>query len=403
MNIKKKIFLIFWLFGLGLSLLSVGAMAQQPQESEAMQATIYWAEHTAGENRVMYPVISGLADEAIQNAVNQDMFVTLHASDMLTRLERIRQRPEAEQANRSLYMEGRATVSGQVLSVMVRTQGEQYDGSTGDSVTCLNYDLSTGETLTLDALFTDPAAAKARMEELIEEQVLPELSAYLQNDDVLPLPEDSFFLDEQGIVFYYPQERFSMISGNVGACAFYYYEIAQWLDRESGRFGTLFETAYEQDEAAALIEKAVSEGVMPPLPFSVGEKVGEYLTAYPLINDPDYTLTSLVYQFEEAVLRGAGVETWVYDEAAEEERAVTAIRTTRIDFYGIQVGISTLESCKAMLGDPYEVLTYDEEMAVDMLTTPGESLVYLFGDYELEIHANEQGVVSCVTVRTAEM
>ena len=194
-----------------------------------------------------------------------------------------------------------------------------------------------------------------------------------------------------------------MISGTVGACAFYYYEIREWLDTESDRFGTLFAPDYEQNDAAELIEKAVSEGVSPQLPFALDVQVGTYLETYPLINDPDYTLTSLVYQFEDPVLRQSGVETWVYDEAPEEERKITAIRSSRIDFYGIQVGISTLDECAALLGEPRETLSYDDEQAVDMLLTPGESLLYTFGDNELEIHADEQGIVSCVIVRAGAM
>lgn len=403
MNVNSRILGIFCIISFWLCALPLTGCAQEAATTPVALPQVYWAEQIAGENRVIYPVISGLSDENIQNAINQDMFVTLHAGDMLTRLERIRQRTQEEQAQRTLYMEGDATVSGQLLSVMVRTRGEQYDGSSGDSVMCLNYDLSTGEQMTLDDLFTDPAAAKERMQSLIEKQVLPELSAYLANNDVLPLPEDSFYLDEKGIVFYYPQERFSMISGRVGACAFYYYEIREWLDTESDRFGTLFATDYEQADAAELIEKAVSEGVIPQLPFALDVRVGTYLETYPLINDPDYTLTSLVYQFEDPVLRQSGVETWVYDEAPEEERKITAIRSSRIDFYGIQVGISTLDECSALLGEPRETLSYDEEQAVDMLLTSGESLLYTFGDNELEIHADEQGIVSCVIVRAGAM
>lgn len=368
-------------------------------QTEETQVNIYWTEHLAGVNRVTYPVVNGLSDTAIQNVINQDIFMTLHAGDMLARLERVRQRPEAEQNQRSIYMEGDATLCGQVLSLRVRVLGEQYDGRNGDSVTCLNYNLETGEKITLDAFFKDPQAAKARMTSLVEEQVLPELNAYLENSDVLPLPEDSFFVDEQGIVFYYPQERFSMISGSVGACAFYYYELGDVLT-EDALFAPLFASVKDGiADPAAQIREAVQNGEFPQLPFVLGEKVGNYLEVHPLINDPDYTLTSLVYQFEEPVLRGVGVETWVYDEAEEEERAVTAVRSSRIDLYGIQTGVSTLEACISLLGEPTDRMYYDQEQAMDMMLTPGESLLYTFGSNELEVHADEQGVVSCVVIR----
>lgn len=393
---RKLVCIIFIIMSLMMGLTPWTAAAQDAPQT---QVRIYWAEHLAGENRVAYPVVSGMANTDIQNAINQEIFMSLHAGDMLARLERIRQRPESEQKERTLYMDGAATLAGDLLSIVVRTQGEQYDGSRGDSAVCLNYHLGTGEQVTLDRLMHDPNAARERMTALVEEQIIPELNAYLSNSDLLPLPEDAFFLDEQGLTFYYPQERFSMISGHVGACSFYYYELGDALDRDGELLAPLFAAQPMQEDAAAAIEEAVKNGAFPHLPFKLGEKVGMYLEEYPLINDPDYTLTSLVYQFEDPALRGVGVETWVYDEAAEEERAVTAVRAARADFYGIQAGVSTLESCRALLGEPDITLGYDADEAMDMLLMPGESIIYTFGSNELEIHADEQGIVSCMIIR----
>ena len=117
---------------------------------------------------------------------------------------------------------------------------------------------------------------------------------------------------------------------------------------------------------------------------------------YTLLTDPDYTLESRVYLFEEPQLRGMSLETWLYAECEEEEAPLTAIRAARIDLFGIRPGISTLAECEKLLGAPDGRATRDEDDAVDLMLEPGDSLFYISGENTLEIHADKQGVVSCL-------
>ena len=74
---------------------------------------------------------------------------------------------------------------------------------------------------------------------------------------------------------------------------------------------------------------------------AIGQKLGEVLSAYTLLTDPDYTKDSQVYLFEEAALRGWAVEIPKYAETDEADTPISAIRTTRADICGLTIGKTT--------------------------------------------------------------
>lgn len=197
-----------------------------------------------------------------------------------------------------------------------------------------------------------------------------------------------------GITVYYPASQYSMVSGSAGACQFYYYELEDGLSE----LGKALFASEETADAAKGIRDAVAAGSFPNWVADVklGEPIGTYMKEYTLLTDPDYTLESRVYLFEEPQLRGMSLETWLYAECEEEEAPLTAIRAARIDLFGIRPGISTLAECEKLLGAPDGRVTRDEDDAVDLMLEPGDSLFYVSGENTLEIHADEQGVVSCL-------
>lgn len=366
-----------------------------PAEQTEVQAEVRIEVETAGNSSVSYPVVSGLADESVQGRLNAAIETGLSLANTRLLLERVRAAGGEPEGQATLTMETTVYRVGNVLSVSTSRTGEQADGSIGHSVTALVFDLTTGEPVAMDALFADPEAAYAQMEAILQEELGESMNAYTDNASVLPMPRDNYALDAQGLTVYYPASQYTTVSGQVGAFHFYYYELEPLLS-ELGKALTAREEGVQ--DAATAIREAIAQGAFPNWIEGVklGEPIGTYLDAYTLAADPDYTLESRVYLFSEPQLRGLSLETWLYAECAEEEAPVTAIRASRIDLFGLRPGVTTLAECEQLLGVPDGRTMRDADDAYNMMLQEGESLFYLSGGYSLEVHADAQGVVSCL-------
>ncbi len=366
-----------------------------PTEKAEVQAEVRIEVETAGNSSVSYPVVLGLEDETVQGRIDAAIETGLSLANARLLLERVRTAGGEPEGQATLTMETTVYRSGNVLSVSTSRTGEQADGSIGHSVTALVFDLTTGEPVAMDALFADPEAAYAQMEAILQEELGESMNAYTDNASVLPMPRDNYALDAQGLTVYYPASQYTTVSGQVGAFHFYYYELEPLLS-ELGKALTAREEGVQ--DAATAIREAIAQGAFPNWIEGVklGEPIGTYLDAYTLAADPDYTLESRVYLFSEPQLRGLSLETWLYAECAEEEAPVTAIRASRIDLFGLRPGVTTLAECEQLLGTPDGRTLRDADDAYNMMLEEGESLFYLSGGYSLEVHADAQGVVSCL-------
>lgn len=385
MEQKYTRLLTMLLLALALSLASLSALAEIRVDVK---------EETAGNSRMSYPVVSGIEDEIVQGKINTAIETGLSLESTRLTMKRIVERGGEAEGEATLLMDTAVYQKGGVLSVAVSRRGEQADGSLGDSVTAMVFDLKTGDRIPLEALFADPQASLGAMEGIIETEIGGSLNAYMENAKITPMPRDNYSIDALGITVYYPASQYSMVSGSAGACQFYFYELEDGLSE----LGKTLSAAKETADAAKGIRDAVSAGAFPNWVADVklGEPIGTYMKEYTQLTDPDYTLESRVYLFEEPQLRGMSLETWLYAECEEEEAPLTAIRAARIDLFGIRPGISTLAECEKLLGAPDGRATLDENDAVDLMLEPGDSLFYVSGENTLEIHADQQGVVSCL-------
>ena len=107
----------------------------------------------------------------------------------------------------------------------------------------------------------------------------------------------------------------------------------------------------------------------------------------------------LVYPVER--LRGFAVEIPKYAETAEEDTPISAIRASRIATCGLMTGKTTAEELYAIFGEPKMTIVYDEDAAADALLEPGESLFFEEMETVLQAHFDEDGVLSCLILRTA--
>ena len=91
-----------------------------------------------------------------------------------------------------------------------------------------------------------------------------------------------------------------------------------------------------------------------------------------------------------------------YAETDEDETPVSAIRASRISFFGLTTGRTTREEAMALLGEPVAEKAYDEGHASDMLLAPGESLFFSIGGRLLQAHFDEDGVLACLILRQGD-
>ena len=63
---------------------------------------------------------------------------------------------------------------------------------------------------------------------------------------------------------------------------------------------------------------------------------------------------------------------------------------------GLLIGQAVREDWHAILGEPDETMTFTDSMAYDYGLPVGESDIYHFGEHELRLHADTDGVLRAV-------
>ena len=303
-----------------------------------------------------------------------------------------------QRAGAEIRQSGEVRTFGNVASLVLHWDGTQADGTAGSAARALALDLTTGEEIRLEQLFDDADAAIDAMERIIEEDVLPDLSDYMEYSELLPMPRDNYAVDEYGLTVYYPDDSYRYFDEQSGAVQFAWYELADYIGEDS----PVYALAHAQGDLTALAD-AAKDGKLPgPMTqAAVGQKLGEALDAYTLLTDPDYTKDSRVYLFEEASLRGWAVEIPKYAETDEAETPISAVRTTRADVCGLTVGKTTKDELTALLGEPRKTRAYDADDAADRMLEAGESLFFELSGHILQAHVDENSVLSCLILRDA--
>ncbi len=303
-----------------------------------------------------------------------------------------------QRAGAEIRQSGEVRTFGNVASLVLHWDGTQADGTAGSAVRALALDLTTGEEIRLEQLFDDADAAIDAMERIIEEDVLPDLSDYMEYSELLPMPRDNYAVDEYGLTVYYPDDSYRYFDEQSGAVQFAWYELADYIGEDS----PVYALAHARGDLTALAD-AAKDGKLPgPMTqAAVGQKLGEALDAYTLLTDPDYTKDSRVYLFEEASLRGWAVEIPKYAETDEAETPISAVRTTRADVCGLTVGKTTKDELTALLGEPRKTRAYDADDAADRMLEAGESLFFELSGHILQAHVDENSVLSCLILRDA--
>ena len=177
-----------------------------------------------------------------------------------------------------------------VLSLLITASGKMPKGRPGTVQTGLTLDLSSGQPVSFSDLFDDPETALEELSRLTEEKLTPELSDYMYASDILPLPEDSFFLDGRGdLIFLYDAGDFSFVSGFPGAAAFSEKEL-------SGIAGK-----------TACFDRALSPGLPDPALSLIGQELEPVLSSLRAPYDSDWFPDGEAWNVEAPLFRGTRI------------------------------------------------------------------------------------------------
>ena len=202
------------------ALLLVLLMVSGVAFSEAETVKVEEISAAMGESKVCYPQLSGLSDPSVQKKINDDVVQSGDIPSLLVKLT----------TGGSVQADYQCFWNEWVFSTLLTMEEKQAGSRREQSETALTYDLSDGEKLTLDRLFSDSAEAVRQMEAMAETSLGREMTEYMDNRDVTPLPKASFTMDEWGITFHYPASQLSFASGAAGAVQFFYDELdGLWL------------------------------------------------------------------------------------------------------------------------------------------------------------------------------
>lgn len=346
-----------------------------------------------GDNYVSYPQIKDMEDTAIQTKINDDIVLSAGVTEHLLTLVTLGDSSWGLRVSYQVLMNRDG-----VLSLLIEAEGKMPNGRQGQTNTALTYDLSTGERLSLNALFADSTAAVSTMEEWAEVSLQSEMTGYTEHNAVSPLPVDSFTLDEDGLTFWYAADQLQWLSGYSGACQFRYDELQNLLltdqDGLPARLG-LLEKALSPEEAAELIAKSAAEGRLPHLPVALGDAIPQITEDYRLSRTPDAFPGGRYFVLEAPAFRDVFV---ISDNLTGDDAhsVVEGIQQRRGGLAGLMIGTAVRQDWQAILGQPQETQTMSENMAYDYGLPAGQYDLYLFGENELRLYADENGVLSAI-------
>ena len=393
-NGTKKMAAVFasLLLTITFGLANGSAIAQE--ETSPENITVQVVETVIGDHYIRYPQLVGMADEAVQQAINDRIVEQAKISQRMVTLATL------TPGGTGLDVDTQSYLGGGIFSAMISAKGVMENGRSGHEYTALCVELATGEPVTLDELFSDPESAVSMMETTLETTYLDELSSYLTNSNLTPLPTDSFTLDADGITFYYPYRQFAMLSEYSGAVQFTYDELAAYLRTDPEGLPARLQVlpANRTDaEIQQAVKQAVSDGVLPHIPVALGDEMTDVVALYRLLREPDQYPGGRYYQLEAPMFR----EVLVLSDAIAsgyEHSKVLGLQTRRTNLFGIQTGVTFRPEWLSILGEPDTTVAFDENLAYSYGYPAGTADYYQYGNYRLQLYADADELLYAITL-----
>lgn len=371
-------------------MLAPAALAEQPGP-----ALVDGGLELSGSS-VHYPQLTGMADEVLQQQLNDRILAAGDIENRLTRLALLMQSPV------SMQVTYRATMAGDVLSCVFSALGAVTDERATHVWSAVNVDLADGSDIAFDRLFTDEEGLRRDLEEYLDYGVGPELSAHLRNSELTPVPE-VFGLTETGLTLYYPMEQLSTLSDRAGAVTILWYELREHLRLEDDDILTRIgarDMLVPAPDSGEKIRAAVEAGTLPGVPVTLGGSVQEATDTYRMLTDPDLYQDGRMFALEDAAFRQVWLLTDALTEKTWDKSVIKGLRADRFNLWGLYPGLDR-QAVEAMLGQPDTVLTLDADMADAYRLVPGESLYYNYTGVQLRLHFDAEGLLTSLIITQA--
>ena len=372
-------------------LLSGLAWAEEPAPEETPMPAIEDRSLELMGSSVHCPQLTGLGDEELQAAVNEQIMTVGGFQGYFDRMALLISDPTG------LTVTYDARLENDLFLCVAEASGAVVNSRPTHAWTAVNIDLTDGHLIGWDDLFSQPEEALTAIGAYLDECVAPELSAHLSAGSLAPLPE-TFGLSPYGLTLLYPIEQLSTLQDEAGAVVIHWSEIRDHLKLEEGsvldRIGAAGNLTFPDDALAALTE-AVEGGCVPGVPAAIGQPVQELTDLYGLQIDPDLYEGGRMFLPDDSAFR----QVWLLSDAllaTWEQSTVQGLRADRLNLLGLQTGLTTREDYLAALGEPESSLPVDEDRALNWRIVPGISDYYTLGEYRLRLHADEEGVLRSV-------
>lgn len=364
-----------------------------PEAAEESAAIVEDRSLALMGSEVHAPQLTGMADEALQAAVNERIMTDGGFKDAFDRLALLM----SDEATLTVRYD--AFLAGDVFSCVTEESGAVTDTRRTHVWRAVNLDLRDGRAIAWEDLLTDPEAGRRAIETYLEETVAPELSAHLYAGNLTPLPE-SFGLTPWGLTLLYPIEQYVTLADKAGAVTILWSEVQDVLDlREGGvldRLGAAENLRFPENALEALTAD-LKGGAFPGVPATLGQRVSELVDAYGLLIDPDLYEGGRMILLDHTAFRDVYLLTDALREDFDQS-VVQGLRADRLNWRGLQTGLTTREAYLAALGEPESTLAVDAERAESWRIVPGTSDYYTLGAYRLRLHVDEDGVLRSVFI-----
>lgn len=257
-----------------------------------------------------------------------------------------------------------------------------------------NIDLRDGHEITAGELFTDETAARNMIENYLEDEVAPDLSAHLQNSEITPMPE-TFVIEPAGLRLLYPINQLSTLSDRAGDIRIGWYRLREVLDLSEGsilsRLGAE-EMIELSPESAEKLRNVTAEGSLPGIPAALGDRMQELTDRYHLLTDPDGYEGGRMFAPEGGAFRKVYLLT---DDLSRDWKnsTVQGIRMDEGCAYGLCVGETKRDEWLEALGEPDSEAEITEDKAEANRIVPGTCDYYSCGNNRLQLYSDEDGTL----------
>ena len=343
-----------------------------------------------GEISIRRPEITGGEDEALLKQINDRILTDIRMREYLARGTEL-------MSGGSLRVRWKGGILGDVFSCAVSATGAVENTSPTFVWTAANVDLRDGHEITLAELFTNEEAGRERLETYLTEAVEPELSAHLQNSELLPLP-DLFWLESTGISLLYPVGRLSTLSDRAGEIRVGWHVLRDELNLGEDSIARRIGAADMITLSAASREKLMemgAEGSLTDIPVRIGDSMQELTDRHHMLTDPDGFEGGRLFALEGACFRGVYLMT---DDLSRdwEKSVVQGIRMDQGCLWGLCVGETLREDWISALGEPDGTAEIDEEKADANRLEAGNCDYYRCGDFQLQLYSDADGTLISV-------